>query len=378
MRLKAITLCLMAGFCTSANAQDSTQKLELALKQMPQALLSSPQAMQVFFLDVQAWKGLEKSTPSVEAMRRLVLSQSLRPLESLGYGVAEWSDKAKVSLDELSYFAGFGQSPATVTYWGLSNEQAVQSLTAALKQTDFVPVEGGTSGLLANGEANKIDFTKRDPQSPWRGATGATSFILPVNDVVIQASSDSTAITSSQSQPSIADSEVIKAALSGLKDAIPSKDGHIIQAAIISPLMGLNDIDPIKILPSSPSDIETAKQNFKANIETGRQGIAPYFGGVIADVQMNNAPAMVISLSYADCATAKQAAEGITAAWQKSMAATVEGKTSYNIVQSGALCAATFSITAPSTKSSANPILSQMMNLYMQRNFTVLQIGSSN
>lgn len=50
MRLKAIALCLMAGFCTSAFAQDSTHVLEQALKQIPQKTLLKPEGMQIFFL----------------------------------------------------------------------------------------------------------------------------------------------------------------------------------------------------------------------------------------------------------------------------------------------------------------------------------------
>ena len=58
MRMKALALCLMTGFAATAAAQDSTLTLRQALKQMPQVVLSSTDAMQIVFLDVQAWRGL--------------------------------------------------------------------------------------------------------------------------------------------------------------------------------------------------------------------------------------------------------------------------------------------------------------------------------
>ncbi|MBB1225604.1 hypothetical protein EII46_30180, partial [Klebsiella pneumoniae] len=77
MHVKALALCLMAGFATSAAAQDSTQTLQQALKQIPQVVLSAPAAMQVFFLDVQAWRSLEKTGPSADGMRRLAIAQPI-------------------------------------------------------------------------------------------------------------------------------------------------------------------------------------------------------------------------------------------------------------------------------------------------------------
>jgi hypothetical protein len=377
MRLKAIALCLMAGFCTSAVAQDSTHVLEQALKQIPQKTLSNAEAMQIFFLDTQAWRGLEKAGPTADGMRRLVFAQSIRPLESIGYGLDAWSENAKISFDDLSYFAAFGQAPGNVTYWGLPNEQAGQALIKALKDTDFKDVAGDVSGLVANGEANKLDFTKANAGNPWRGATGASSFVLPLNTALVQASSPGDMKELAQPNPSVADSEIIVAALDGLKDAIPAGSGQIVQAAIISPILGLQDVDPAKILSSSPDDIETLKQNFKNAVEVNSRGIPPYLAGFIADAQIDNAPAVVISLSYPDCSTAEQAVKGVVASWKETVAGSVEGNVSGHTVPAEKLCAGVVSIVASKAETAANPILSNIMTRYLQRDFTVLRIGSS-
>lgn len=78
MRPKALALCARAGFASSAAAQDSTQTLHHASKQIPESILSTPDAMQVFFVDVQAWRELEKSGPSADGMRRLAMAAWIR------------------------------------------------------------------------------------------------------------------------------------------------------------------------------------------------------------------------------------------------------------------------------------------------------------
>lgn len=377
MRLKALTLYLMTGFSTLAYAQDSTQTLQQALKQIPQKALSTPDAMQIFFLDVQAWRGLEKTGPSADGMRRLSLAQAIRPIQSIGYGLDKWSESAKISFDDLSYFSAFGRAPANISYWGMKDKKSVGKLVDGLKQADFVAVGGDVSGLIANGEANKMDFKKSNASDPWRGTTGSTSFVLPLDAAVIQASSAMDMNALAQPKPSVADSEIVAVSVAGLKDAVPLGSGQIVQAAVISPVIGLDGVDPAKILTASPGDIEAAKQNLKEAAASSARGIPPYFAGIIADAQINNAPAVVISLSYADCATAKQAIDGMEAAWKESMTGAVEAKVAGRTVQAGQLCAAVVSITSAKAENAGNPILSQVMNRYMQRDLTVLRIGAS-
>ncbi|WMD23021.1 hypothetical protein RAS12_11805 [Achromobacter seleniivolatilans] len=377
MRLKVLALCLLAGFGSSAAAQDGTQSLQQALKQIPQVVLSNPEAMQVVFMDVQAWRGLEKIGPSADGMRRLAFAQMIRPIESIGYGLDQWSLNAKVSFDDVSYFAGFGQAPFNISYWGLKDKQAVGKLITSLKQSDFATVDGGAPGLIANGADGQMDMKKANAKDPWRGMMGKSSFVLPLDTALIQASSAAGMKTLAQPTPSVADSEVVAASVAGLRAAVPSDRGQIVQAAVISPVMGLTAVDPAKVLHSSGGDIESAKRNMKAAVEANSRGIPAYFSGIIADAQIDNAPALVVSLSYADCDTAKQAVDGIGAAWKESMASAVEAKVSGRTVEAGKLCAAVVTLISPKAENAGNPILSQVMNRYMQRQFTLLQIGSA-
>ncbi|WP_343737136.1 hypothetical protein [Achromobacter sp.] len=377
MRLKALALGLMTVSGTSVAAPDSTQTLQQALKQVPQVVLSAPEAIQISFLDVQALRGLEKTGPTADAMRRLSIAQAITPLQSIGHGLDKWSDSAHIPFDELSYFAGFGQSPSNVTYWGLKDKQAAAKFVDRLKQAEFKPVESDVAGLLANGEPNKPDLTKATGQQPWRGTMGMPTFVLPLDTALVQAAGPTGMKTLSQTAPSVADSEIVAAAVAGLKEAVPSEGGRIVQAAVISPVFGLQGVDPAKVLSGSPGDLDSAKQNLQAAAASSGRGIPPYFGGIIADVQVKDVPAVVISLSYADCAAAQQAVDGVGAAWKQGMAATVQADVKGHTVQAGKMCAAVVSLTAPKAENVGNPILSQIMNRYMQRDASVLQIGSS-
>jgi hypothetical protein len=377
MRLKAFALCIVAGFSTSASAQNETQTLEQALKQIPESAISTPAAMQVFFLDVQAWRGLEPAGPTADGMRRLVLAQSIRPLQSTGYGLDKWSASAKISFDELSYFAAFGQAPADFIYWGLKTKQSAVELVDALKKGEFTAVDGDVSGLIANGEAGKIDITKANSGDPWRGEMGTASFVLPLDNALVQASSPAGIEALAKPTPSLADTNIVAVSVAGLKEAVSADSGTIVQAAVISPVFGLQGVDPAKILPSSPDDIETAKQNLKAAIETSERGIPPYFSGIIADVQTKDAPAVVISLSYENCSAANKAVEGIQAAWKQSMPDMADVKVSGRTVEAEKLCAAVVSFETPKTDGVGNPVLTAIVSRYLQRDSTVLQIGSS-
>lgn len=374
MRLKTLALCLMAGFGTSAVAQDNTQTLQQALKQMPQAVLSNTEAIQVSFMDVQAWLGLQNGAPTADAMRRLSIAQSIRPLESAGYGLEQWSANAKVSFDEISYFAGFGQAPAAISYWGLKDKQALNTLLGNLKETGFAAVQADVPGVLANGGPDQMDMSKANPKDPWRGMMGKASFVLPLDTALAQATSAAGMKALAQTSPSVADSDVVAATLTGLQKTLPA-EGRIVQAAVISHVMGLGAIDPAKVLSSATGDINVARKNLEAAAAAKARGIPPYFSGILADAQINKQPAVLISLSYADCAAARQAVDGIEAAWKESMAEAVAAEVAGKTVEAGKLCAAVVTLTATQAGNAGNPILAQIMDRYMRRDLSLLQIG---
>lgn len=376
MRMTTCAMGLMIGFTGSAFAQDSTENLQKALAQIPQAALSKPDAMQILFVDIKAWRGLDEAAPSAEAMRRLALVQQIPALQPIGYGLDAWSSHAKVAFDDVAYFAAYGQAPASVTYWGLKDQASVTQLLESLKQSDFAAADPAVPGLLANGEAGKMDLSKANAKDPWRGAMGTARFVLPIGSALIEASSPNHLKEIAQPNPSVAESPVVLASIAGLKASVSTDGAQIVQAAVISPIFGMEGADPQKVLAASSLDADSARQNLEAIVKDHEAGLPPYLAGIIADVQTKAAPAVAISLSYGDCKSADKALAAIKSAWSE-MAVAQEATFSGESLQAGKLCSAVVTLTAANAADAGNPLLSEIMGRYIQRDLPLLRIGAS-
>lgn len=374
-RLKAFAL-FMAVSCSSATAQNNTNTLEQALGQLPDKVFSNSDPMPILFLDVQGWRELDDGAPSPVSMRRLALAQTIRSIQPIGYGLDSWAAKSGISFDDLQYFIAFGQQPAAVTYWGLDSEQSTAQFLVRLGQAGFKKVDGSATGLLANGEARKIDITKVDAANPWRGTMGEASFVMPHETSLVQASSPDALVELAQINTSALDSEVISTTLKGLREA-GNADGTIIQAGVISPLFGLEASDPAEVLSASRRDFEEARRKLKQLADQSGAGLPPYFGGIIADVQINQRPGVVISLAYGDCSSAEQAVDDLSKAWRQTMSTADSNKIEGRTVEAGGLCAAAVTILSETSNDTSNPIFARLMDKYLRRDFSVLKIGSS-
>ncbi|MGW6780690.1 hypothetical protein ACWF50_22040 [Brucella pseudogrignonensis] len=374
-----ITLCaigLMMGFTSSTFAQDSTATLQQALAQIPQTALARPQAMQIVFVDIKAWRGLDQAAPSADAMRRLALVQQITALQPIGYGLDEWSSHAKIAFDDVAYFAAFGETPTSVTYWGLKDQASATQLLEKLKKSDFVGVDPTVPGLVANGEAGKMDLSKANAKDPWRGAMGMARFVLPLGHTLVETPAADAIKQLAQPNPSAAESEVMRTAIAGLDQAIAAGEGTIVQAAVISPVFGAGAIDPEKLLAAAALDADAAGKRLEAMVKEQGRGVPPYLAGVIADAQIKAAPAVAISLAYPDCQTADKAREAIKSAWAE-MAAAQKASFAGESVKVDKLCAAVVTLTAAKADNAGNPVLSEIMDRHIQRDLPLLRIGTS-
>jgi hypothetical protein len=356
-----MTVCalgLMMGFTSSALALNSTENLQQALAQIPQTALSNPDAMQVTFVDIKAWRGLDEAAPSADAMRRLALVQQIPALQPIGYGLDEWSSHAKIAFDDVAYFAAFGQAPGTVTYWGLKDQDRVSQLLESLKSSDFA----------AGDPANAKD--------PWRGTMGTARFVLPLGQALVDTASADAIKQLAQPGPSVAESDVILTAIAGLNHAVAPDEGAIVQAAVISPILGAEGIDPEKLLAAAALDHDAARQQLEAMVKEQGRGLPPYLGGIIADAQIKAAPAVAIALAYPDCQTADKALEAIKSAWGE-MKAAQNAQFSGESLAADKLCAAVVTLTAAKADNAGNSLLSEIMDRYMQRDLPLLRIGTS-
>lgn len=373
MRLIPLSLALLAGTALPVLAQDSTETLRQALSGMPEMLLTNPDPMQIFFLDVPVWRGLADGEVSDTALMRLNIARNIAPLEVLNYGALDiWDEKAGVPLAEISYFAGFGVPPSMVGYWGFDDASTAGDLIETLKTRDFVAVDGPAEGIFGNGEPYRQNLQGRDPANPWVGPLGRSHFVLPLGHAVIQAPAPEAMAALTQIEPSAADNVVIEVALDGLSGVVDVDQDRIVQAMVISPAFGLENLDPALLL--GMQDIEAARAALEAAAQESLEGVPPYLGGIVADVQLGNRPAVIVSLAYPDCQSADKAIEGLQLRWTEHMEseAEISGR---SVANAGSLCAAVVSFVGGETEDQSNLPLRETLDRFMGRNFNLLQIG---
>nr|WP_314262462.1 hypothetical protein [uncultured Devosia sp.] len=210
--------------------------------------------------------------------------------------------------------------------------------------------------------------------NPWIGAIGKSSFALALDDVVIQAPAPEAMAALTKTDPSVADNTILAAALDGLSGSVKS-DGHqIVQAVVISPAFGLADIDPAAVIGAT--SIDEAKTVLEAAMFEGTQGIPPYLGGIVADVQHELGPTVTIALTYPDCETADKSVAALEERWAANMA-TVAQANGLSIAAEGALCAAVVSFIGEDAGDAGNPLFVETLSRHTRREFNLLQIGAA-
>lgn len=376
MHIKALILTLVAGLASPAFSQDSVQPLRQALDHLPQVVGTSPAPIQAYFFDVQGWGYAGSKQIPRAALTSLFFARSIEPLRQLSFQASDvWAEKSGIAFKDITYFAGFGQVPQTVSYWGLREEAGARHLMETLKKREFVDVPGPVTGVYGNGNPqHRMNPAKSDPFNPWRGGTGKIYFVKQLDNVIVQSPALKAMAVLSKTKPSLAENAVVSAALDGLSGTIGVDEGRIIQAAVISPAFGLSATDPTKHLMQKPHD---AKRMIEEKVRKGQVGVPHYLGGILADVRQKDRPGLVVSLVYPDCSTADKAIKSITARWAESPAKDFKADVSTSSVEnSGKLCVAIVTLTGHKTEKTANPVLGYVMEHYLRRDFNLLQIGA--
>lgn len=370
----ALLASLLGVISSPAPAADATATLRTALGNIPETALATSDPTPVAYLDVAAMARAENGALSDGAMRRLSFGNTIRPLGALRYGLGKtWTDKAGIAFGKISYFAGHGMPPARLSYWGLADETAAGALLDTLQSRGFREV-GATPRMLANGEPRAISLAGREPDNPWRGELGQTSFVVARKDAVIQASAPEDFQQTMAMAGSLADNPAMAAMLDGLDRAPAAKDAGIVQAVVITPLFGLAAIDSADLLMSDPKDMEATRKKIEARMAESAKGIPPYVAGIIADVQLPSGPALLVTLAYPDCATADIAVSAIQARWKKGFDLTeIAGIGGQSVPADNGACAAIVTVAA---EGPVNMPLRQAYGRYLKRQFNLLQIGT--
>lgn len=346
-----------------------------ALGKFPEMIVTNPDPIQAYFVNMEALQAIARQNDGDQAFAHQRLNfgiiDALTPLTRVD--AATWESNAGIALSDVRYFAGFGNPPYMISTWGLSSETVASALFDSLPDRDFEPV--GDAGTVGNGEPLAADFTLREVGSPWRDDLGRATFVGHSGDTLFQATTPQAVDMFLAGGDSAADHPVIATAIEALDDI--TNAGLVVQAMVIAPTFGLQAADFGSIMLSGSTDMDQLRSEIEAEMAAAAKGIPPYFGGIIADVQ-NEFPALALTLVYPDCAMADTAIGLIEQRWEASMAEIAPGR-----IQAGTregvdgLCAAAVTIEAENTAPDANPIARAMFGAFMNRQFTVLQIGEA-
>lgn len=350
----------------AAHAQ-GVEQVRDALTKMPSPLLNTPSPVQFSFVDVAALRKLgggEGLHPRIVA--RAIMVDALPHFVALrARGLHYWAERSLVDLANIRYLAASSLQPVI---WGFDSENTAAATIAALDAADFDAV--GIEGMLSNGGAP--DPVKVEAFDPWRSAGRHSSFLAAKGDAIVQAIAPRLVEAALRGEPNMAESEVVSAALGGIEAALG--DGTLVQAMLITPLVGLGGADT-EMLLNAGADLDAMREKLEAELAPGTEGIPSYLGGFIADAQ-GDQPSVMISLAYPDCATAERASAQMADRLAGIMPEDVRGDMEHATLEtSSGLCAATLNVTGTSTDGLGNPTFDAFIK-YRQY-FVALQIGKA-
>ncbi|SFJ63223.1 hypothetical protein SAMN02799642_05007 [Methylobacterium brachiatum] len=371
LRHVIVLFSALSMMTSSALSASAAHTLEMALRKVPESALASSDPIPVVFLDVRAVSNVEGGASSDAAVHRMVFSQSIRPLGALQSGGARtWTEKAGIALKDIAYFAAFGQLPTRVTCWGFDDPAASEKLLDKLQTLTFRQVSASPR-ILANGEPRAMNLKERQPDNPWSGPLGETSAVMAMDAAILQASAAEGLEQLVSLTRSVAENAAVAVALTGLTTLDAGDHGGILQAAVFTPVIGMPLLDPAAFV--ARPDLGSVTKAIESRLEGSQDGIPAYAGGILADYQSSDAPALVVSLAYPDCAMADTAVSALKTRWQAGMppVASIEGR---SVTSPGGGCAAVVRFNQSTGSKAA---IGQFLTDYTRRGFNLLQIGSA-
>lgn len=363
---------IAASLFLTASAPVLAQNLEAlrdGLNHLPATIFFGAQGDVAYFVDMEA---LVQDSDG-PAFRRVLVGADMIPLQSLSMAEpAEWESKAGTTTDKVRYFTAFGRPPDGHTFWGLTDEAAAAEMIDTLETLGFETA--GSAGVVGNGEPQRFAPDKRDSTDPWRTMVGAAQFAAAKGNNVVQTQTPQAAMIAASEQPSLTDNAIVQTALNGLEAA--AGDSRVVQAVVISPLFGVANLDPATLLGPS-ADMEETRQKLQAQIDELGAGIPPYLGGIVADLEADQS-GVGIALAYPDCAIAGAAADTIAERWGELADGTAQGQIITGTAEGlEGLCAATVTVSVDADGGMQNPAYRTVLDAYMRRGPSVLQIGAS-
>jgi len=101
---------------------------------------------------------------------------------------AAWKEKAGFVLEEVDAFASGGTPPDALHFVRLAPAVGLETLTAAWTARGFRETASGGVSLWGRGEPRSLDLSKLDPDDPFGGHLGRSSFLLPDLPWIVESS----------------------------------------------------------------------------------------------------------------------------------------------------------------------------------------------
>ena len=364
----AIKLAFVMAVAATAASADETTNLRAAMSAMPRAAFMTSEPQIASFVDLAAVTRHAGNAPKQQALKQLSVGHGIRPFDALvAADDGTWAEKAGTDAEHLVYVAGLGTKPSGVSIWGMANEDVAGTLFEGLTARGF---SGGNSeyGVLSNGRPGVMDLMNGDPADPWKGPMGASSAVAVHGATLLQAN-DAATVHAFLDARAAQDAPYAATALAGIEQS----GLEVIQALICPPSLGLAaGLDPAIIVGKTPDEARAA---LEAALADTPQGVPPYSSGILADVQGEGGPTLVMSLSYPDCHTAEIAASTAAALWDGDHPEGSNAKASHFETDSNG-CAAIVSIDAEKNENARNPAFREAVLRLIRTDLSMIKIGT--
>ncbi len=378
--LKGSCCAALLAFAPSAALADSAFRAGLA--QIPAGAFEEAASfpLPIYLADPQALAALSGGDLAAQEIR-------MRAVYPIGAGFWEvwrqtgagaWRETTGTALEDLSFVAVMGQPPLVVSVLGMETPEAVQGLLAKLaERKGFEPVEGLEDALI-NGEPMKQDFGRRNPADPWRGSIGQAVAVGGKGAALIHAPTPEAIGFLRAMERSALETPALATALAGLESV--AGEGEALQALSFTPVLGLEaGFDPAELLLRARpgQDMAALRAEIEARMAETARGLPPYFGGLLADAQIQGRPALVVSLAYPDCATAQAAAERSAGLWRVELPEPAAEISASHAEGVEGLCAAVILGLGEAQEDLQNPLASAALNRILRRDgLPMLRIGA--